>query len=511
MKNGSTYLLAGSIARKVTQVLGFLNHLESAIALCFKRVIAERNERAKIMNSEEIKEAVAIAARLFVYLVTGVLCFDGRFGPAVKYGFPGGFGKFLRYPAGDLREFVRSATKKGLKLLRNSDFAKRLGVLAEEFDSWFLILDSHLFCAARMGKEGKAGRKPADHGLFRDVVRKREIGEAAREYMKEFHSGKEVIPIQVSYNPHNGKAFMGLETVSNLDEILAGLGEDEHALENALKKLAEEGKIISTGRLQKESPFKEEFAKNIPESFDPKRNYAKSMLGFWRAVDAMHTVLIPEIVKRLEIIYPGLDQESKEMRGRAMLLLANAFISYLNNLHDFDYSEHTEEIIVVTEREYGPYETMSFPVFSLDLVNLARDVVFAAEIVRLNRSTRRIQGNTEDPVPVLVQEIVRDKIDEKVWEGLQEADFSSLLVSKWWENSYLADEAFRKQLRLEFPHIPLAIADALVELRRKMAVLYDPTLEAADNFTEGNLVAIPTIVDRRRYTRLVLPLVLKGY
>ncbi len=478
----------------------------------YKRVMEERNMRAEEMESEEIKEAVSIGKRLFLCQICGTFCFDGRFGPAVKFGLPGGFGKFQRYPAGDIREFVRNAKNKGLKLLPHSDFARRLEALFGEFDSCVQILDSHLYCAARERREAEAGRKPADHGLYTDVIRKKEIAEAMHAYTHEFFLGKEIIPIQFSYNPHRGCGYMGLETMPDLETILGGVKpSDVHGLEGVLEGLAVERRIISTWQLQKDHPFQDLFLKHSPEGFDLKHAYPKSILGFWRALDAIHLSLLPEIVDRLEKIYPKLPPKSTEMRVRAMLLLANAFISYLNNLHKFDYGEHTEEIIVVTEREYGPFETMSFPVFSLDHVNLTRDITIAAGIVRLNRSTQRIRGNTEDPVSILVQEIVRDKVAGSVWEELSKADFSSILFSEWWKNTLETEEKFRKKLTTRFPDIPVSVADAIMNLRHKMTVLYNPHLDTANNLSEGDLVVLPTIVDRSRRTRLVLPFVLNGY
>lgn len=476
----------------------------------FRRFLIERDARALAMQNPSVIAAREIFNRLFRCPVCGRLCVDGRFGPAVKWGIPGRSGKFQRTPGGDDPEFVHREDG-GLRLLENSDFALRLERLFTEVDEAAEVFDSHLFCAWREGEENEAGEEPADHGLYTDVIRKAGMGKATIDHVLKYHPGKRIIIIQFSYDPRNGFGFMGLETAFALAEA-----EKTGYRADVLGRLAQDGKIISTKLLADEKLFSETFKKHGPVHFDLVNNYPDSILGFWQAMDAMKDILIPEITKKLSAIYPNLRENGNEMHTRAMLVLANAFSGYLNTQEGFKYDEHTEEIVVATEREHGPFAMMSFSVHSLDLVHLAEYVVFAAGIVRKNRKTKRIKGDPKDPVPVVIQEIVRarpSELSEEAWEAAGKLDYEKLVASfpTWWRGDQQTEAAFNARVAEIYPSLPGSILVAINELRKKMASLFDPRSKSAKHLTKGSLVVLPTIADGDRRTRLVIPFILKGY
>lgn len=462
----------------------------------FMRFVTERDTRASAIQSPEIQKAREIARSLFPVQPTGILCFDGRHGPAVKWGIPGRAGKFLRLPGGNPLAFVQSKDGHGLRLLEKSEFGRVFSKLLSGADIKTEILDSHLHCAAREREEVSKGEKPSDHGLWADVVRKRDIGKAMTNFAKKHFPNRRFFPIQVSYDPHSGYGYMGLETT--LEET-SKTGFTEEVLE----KLSQKGEIISTKLLGERPDFAETLKRESPQSFDLVANYPNSMMAFWETMDRIK-ILLPSIRKALLGIYPNMKEGDPECEERAILLLANLLSSHLNNRQQFPFKDHQEEIIVVTEREHGPFGMMSFPVFGNDLVALAHDVIFASSIVRGTREKGIIEGLPKDPVPVVIQEIVRVEYEDSVWNTIRDWDFTSLSKLDY-------DATTEDVLKMLDPRIPHGISMGIGKLWEKMRILFNPKREAASHITGGNIVVIATVCDGYRRTRLVLPFVLNGY
>ena len=505
---------------------------EKFVADFFSRFIVERDKRAVDVESPDVREAAAIARKMIHYTPYGVLCIDGRVLPPLIAGYMAGLGGFMRVPAGDLHEFVMGRDG-NLALLKHSHFAHQLDHILGNNDKVMELLDSHLSCAARLVDEELAtGLHPGDGGLYADVVRKREIELAIRKYVDDKHPGKKVLPVQFSFDPHNGYGYMGLEN----DEALSFAKEHGGFSANVLNDLIARGTLISTEQVASLPEFISSFEKwakafelNTKDNhgqykFNWSSNYPQTAIGFWKAMYAMREKLLPLLIHRLEKVYPWLKRDEplahEELHERAMLLLANAFSGYLNNLNGYQYAEHNEECVVVTEREHGPFaEISSFIVFSNDLKNLPKNTVFASSIVRANRKNGRVNdSNFEDPskkdaytsapVPVIVHEIIRDEVDPKVWQALEKTQWDDLEGIRWRD---LSTAEFMDYLTEKIPNLPLAVARAIDRLRQKMTFLYNPEKDSARFFVNGNLVAMPMIVDQSRRPHAIIPFIKKGF
>lgn len=505
---------------------------EKFIADFFRRYLEERYRRSAEVNSPEVREAVAIASKLFPYPVYGVLCIDGRVLPPLVAGLMAKFGGFMRLPGGDLQEFVRGRDGE-LALIRDSHFAQLIDRTFEKHPVKIELLDSHLSCAAKGEEESAAtGLVPKDGGLLADVERKKEIASAMKNYVAKRHPGMRIIPVQFSFDPHNGFGYMGLET----DYSIKKARRTEGFTHEVLAGLCEEGKIISTEKFSKLPEVRAAFGqwtkafeldkkdRDGYSVFDWARHYAKSALGFWKAVQAMAPQLLPVLLDEVLEIYPELAGKSEECRNeakeRAVLLLANAYSGYLNNLTKYVYGEHDEACVVVTEKEHGPFPGIrTFSVFSGDLKNMPANTVFASRIVRKNRETGRITAPNypapskhtdyiKAPVPVVVHAIVHDEVAPKAWEVLEKVDWTDMEEIRWRD---MRSSDFFEYLVRKLPNLPATVALGINRLREKMAFLYDPEKASARHFIDGNLVALPMVVDKNRCPHGIIPFIKKGF
>jgi hypothetical protein len=497
-----------------------------------QRYVNERFQRSLDVDSAEVREAADIANKMFPYPVYGVMCIDGRCQPPLVAGMMAKFGGFMRLPAADMNEFVMGRDGH-LALLKKSHFAHQMDLTMNKHDVKVELLDSHIACAARqLEEQTSTGLVPEDKGLMADVERKKEIGIALRNYVKERHPGKHVLPIQFSFDVHNGFGYMGLET----EPALKYAHQHGGFTHDVLDHLYANGKIISTEKLVKLPEVNAAFQKWATSfdlnkdttegglNFDWSNRYRETANGYWKAINAMKNDLLPLIIDELLEIYPELRGKEeivkKEVEERAMLIMANAFSGYLHNHKKYQYAAHDESCVVVTEREHGPFAgDNSFIVFSLDLKNMPHNVVFASSIVRSNRKDGRIkdsqyQGEKElpdyvkAPVPVVVHEIIRDEIKPSVWQMLETVDWSDLEEVRWRD---LSTQEFLDYLTRKLPDIPLPLALGIDRLRQKMTFLYNPEKESAKHFIDGNLAAIPMVVDKSRCPHGIIPFVKKGF
>jgi hypothetical protein len=497
-----------------------------------QRYILERYERSMDVESEEVREAADIANKMYPYPVYGVMCIDGRCQPPLVAGMMAKFGGFMRLPAADMKEFVMGRDGH-LALLKKSHFAHQMDLTMKKHDVKVELLDSHIACAARQSEEQvSTGLVPEDKGLMADVARKKEIGIALRTYVKTNYPGKKILPLQFSFDVHNGFGYMGLET----DHSLEYAHEHGGFTHDVLDHLYAQGKIISTEKLAKlpevNAAFKQwatSFDLDKEDSagdpnFDWANKYKETAINLWKALNAMKKEVLPLIKDEILEIYPELGGKEeiamKEVEERAVLLMSSAFSGFLHNLREYLFGAHNESCVVVTEREHGPFaHDNSFIVASHDLKGLASHVVFASQIVRGNRKDGRIKDKNyaskeelsdyiKAPVPVVVHEIVRDEIEQKDWQMLEGVDWRDLEEVRWRD---LSTQDFLDYLTKKLPHIPLPLALAIDRLRQKMTYLYNPEKESAKHFIEGNLAAIPMIVDKSRCPHGIIPFVKKGF
>ncbi len=276
----------------------------------YHRFLAGQNQRALEIVSPEYLEIVELADRQFPYPTSWVLCMDGRVLPVLISGASADIGDNMRVPGGNIREFVRGINGK-FTLLEHSNFAKLLASAFErvESDTIVEVFDSHVACAAVKAEETARGREPADGGLLRDVLHKREMAEATKEFARhKLADKKKVIVIQTSFDPHNGFMFMGLET----EYALAFAKEKDPGVPSftgeVLHALAAEGKIISSEHIAHELAIRKLFEK-YAFSPDWRTKYIQTSGQFWHAIDAMKHDAYASIEGEVLKVYPQISKK----------------------------------------------------------------------------------------------------------------------------------------------------------------------------------------------------------
>lgn len=515
-------------ARRDPRNYAFLEHF-------FKELFTERNARTYEVESAEYQQVAELANSQFPTPLYLNLCIDGRVLPVLVMGASANIGASTRVPGGMHKEFIRGQNGK-MMLRKNSTFAKIVtsaldsspnGVITENYDS-------HLACAARAQEETRAGRHPNDSGLYADVLHKKEMAEATVRYVEEtFGDTKKVIPIQTSFDPNTGFLYMGLETNTALHYIegyAQGVNTKPEFTQDALDFLTNQGVIISTKQLSEIPQITSVFEQYATFPMDWQHNYVDTARSFWQAIASMREQLLPLIEKQVTDTFPHLSDDNplavQERQERAMLLLANAFSGYMNNFYsetdgeqEYRYGVHREQFVKVYEGGYAPYDISAFVVWSLDINNLPDNIELASDLVRANRRASRIVDSSDiftNPeefeqavVPVVLQEIVRDNISEQEWQKYSEIDWSDLQQQPWqWDT--VDDTTFNNYiLRKGIQNALLMIG--INNLRRRMAILYDPNIPIATHLVEQYKIALPVISGPTRRSYFVLPFVKYGF
>lgn len=495
----------------------------------FIRFFEDRNYRASEVESEEYKNIMQSASEQFPATTLWNLCMDGRVLAVLVNGASAKIGSSVRVPGGILREFVYSQNGK-LMLIEDSKFAFIMRRALERFKTKkiYEVYDSHIGCAARKAEELSHGKDPHDAGLLADVLFKREMAEATMDFVNKHYSDNvKIIPIQISFDPQKGFLYMGLETSNALAYAQENGGE---FTKEVLDELVDKKLIISTEQLLEHALVSKLFKKY---SFDLNwgSDYTNSAKNFWQSIAEMKKEILPVIYESLISIYPhlagkGLD-EKEELEERGILLLTSSFSGYLNNkyyLSDspnkgisvYPYSIHREEGVKLSEGGYPPYKISMFVVFSLDEKNLPANTELAATLVRTNRKEKRVidrSGNFSDaqefseaPVPVIVQEIVREKISDEEWQKLMAIEWKDM--PEMWDT--MTDNDFFMYLQKK-TNMSIVAAGAINNLRKRMAMLFDPDQPTAAHLVLNYKVALPVIVGSNRKNYFLVPFVKLGY
>ncbi len=499
----------------------------------FKHFIEDQNSRALEIDSREYDNVLKIANNQLPVKTLWILCIDGRVLSVLEHGATAGVGNSLQVPGGILREFVRG--KDGLLKLKNdSHFANLITkVLAQsKIDVIAEVFDSHIGCAARMAEEQVKGRNRPDMGLYADISHKAQMAGATKAFVKRvFGDSKKVLTILTSFDPHTGYLYMGLGSPYARSVVEKN---GKAYTKELIDKLVKEGKVISTEALVEDQSLRKVFeAHDFP--LDWRAQYVKSAKYFWEAIASMKKTLLPILQKKILAIYPDLarsDQLAKlELEERAMLLLTNAFSGYLHNKDHkhhsrtrekeehgahYPYGVHKEEGIKVSEGGFPPYNVSMFAVQSSVEKNLPANIEISASLLRKNRSEGRVVDPTKNfteplefaqaSLPLVVQEIVRDAILEDEWEKLGKTDWSDM-PEEW--NS-MSDNEFFDYLHTK-ENIPFGVARGINNLRRRMAVLYDPFNPISSRLIEQYKVALPVVADKFRRIRFLVPFVKLGF
>jgi hypothetical protein len=495
----------------------------------YLRFFTDRNLRAVAVLSPEYKEVAELARKQFPVSTYWNLCMDGRVKTVLTNGATAGVGASIRVPGGILREFVRGSDGK-FKLLKTSNFALLLTQALNTSDRNTIaeIFDSHVGCAARGVEEEARGRALSDSGLLSDVLHKKEMLQAMEEFVREMYGGtKKVIAIQTSFDPHEGYLYMGLETevaIAVAKSNAVRKTEDSGSMHrweygnDELDALVSSEKVISTKQLANNEVIAKIFDKY---AFPPKwaTDYVLSAKHFWESIASMSPDVLPVIHKKLLAIYPHLENKNNktELNERAMILLSSAFIYYIHNLDGkYPYSEHREECIKISRGGYPPYEISAFVLLGSDEKNLSANIELSALLVRKNRTNGRVVDRShtfqdkgifsQAPIPLIVQEVLDVSLDYKEWDFLADISWEDL-PDNW---DALTDREFFSYLESK-GDIHIKVAIGLNNLRRRMAILFDPDQVTAGRMVSHHKVAIPVMVDKNRINHFLVPFVKLGF
>lgn len=489
-----------------------------------------RNKRADEVSSSEYQAIRKLALEQFPTPTLWNLCMDGRVKTVLTNGATAGVGASIRVPGGILREFVRDP-QGNFRLLPESNFAGLLDRALHwpEGDIVTEVFDSHVGCAARNVEEQARGREPKDSGLLSDILHKRDMLQAVTVFVNEaYGERKHVIGIQTSFDPHDGYMYMGLETENALSFAR------QHALtqvknegkmyrweytDEVLAKVVANKKAIYTKKLIELPAILNAFSRHIFKA-DWAKDYVATSVRFWQSIADMKAEILPLIQEQLVSIYPQLDNSSelarKELEERAILLLTNAFVAFINNQREYPYGIHREECVKVSRGGFPPYDISAFVVLGSDEKNICANIELAAALVRQNRRHGRIKDHSgiftdpeefaQAPVPLVVQETLEETLDSGIWEPLTKIDWSDL--PKNWDT--LSDRDFFNYLETK-GDIHLKLAIGMNTLRRHMAILFDPDQVMAGRLVSHHKVAIPVMVDKNRTNYFIIPFVKLGF
>lgn len=499
---------------------------EKYLGVFFASLARERGARAADVESFEVHEAAEIANSIFKSPVFSMMCVDGRINPTLVFGMIAQMdGGVKETPAGDTNDFANTVSGT-VTLLPGSSTDLQIRSVFEKYDSVNQVLDSHVACAAREKHSVALGEPVFDHGLLQDVLRKSDMASAMRARVLKSHPGKTVTPIQISYDPHDGYLFMGLETENALE---AARKDGKGFTSEVLEKLTERGCVVHTKALIADPEISSVFESaygQLVHRHDWKENYRFTAHQFWRDIATMRPTLAPLLIKKLTDKNGPFPEglPDAELQDRAMLLLSNAFNGYCNNggpkQGHFEFAHHEETFVQVSKRDFRPCTNMGFSVDSTGLENLSGNVEFASTIVRANRLTKRVGAPDEysaetfaaAPIGVTVKEIVTFEVSEEQWEALEGIDWSFLQTlrdGKDW--TMLTKEEFLHELTDHHPHISADLASSFNNLREMMVALYDNRQGCRELLTSGKLVALPILTDKNRRFRCVTPFFLKGF
>ncbi|MCX6784786.1 MAG: hypothetical protein NTV81_02520 [Candidatus Komeilibacteria bacterium] len=498
-----------------------------------RQFIYSRDLRVEDIESPEVQEAIDIKRKMFPFGVPKLwLCIDGRVLSKLVAGL---HGNALRTPAADNQvEFLPRRGGIGLFLKKDGTFARMIQKVFRDKEAFgeepiiFEVLDSHLKCAAGgLHAEEKHGHEAADHGLLDDVRRKKAMGLAIRQFVAEKYNGaKQVKIMQISFDPHTGFCFVGLEKEECLtDPRVAEAGYTEAVL----SELVKEGKILSTQQLADsvDDPFFSELFLRFHFDVNYELNYRHSTNALWKNIQAMSPEALPRLEALLVGIYPKLKEADKsaELRQQAIFLLANMYNAFLHNHEqDYPYQEHEESVIAITYSEKGPFDRARS--FSINPENpqLSEYLKLGWKLVQGNRrsgqmspmeqrAVKKLYPKNDDYVnnPVLVS--LFERTDEALpmveVEKLRAVDWSDLPEVDWQEMS--DTEFVDHYLNKKLPGIAAVVAEKINILRHRAIKLHKPGLPATEALLDGNLLPIWTLSGPDRKTIALFPFLTSGY
>jgi hypothetical protein len=491
------------------------------IFFSLENFVVSRNDRANDLLSKESLGAVEIEQELFSCgLPMTMLCVDGRVLAKLVASLHGGA---IRTPAADNAEFLPGVDGSTL-FLSKGKLSEMLHKVFSERDTVTLVLDSHLYCAARKQASTEVrGSTPLDDGLFDDVTRKRRMAEAIRKFIKKaFDSRKRIVLVHTSFDPHSGYLFMGLEKedVMNDERVL-----QEGFTENVLSSLVQEGKIISTEHWSREGGMLFEMFSKYIFDLDYEMAYRTSTLQFWKNIREVSVEALPLIEKELSRVFSVSHESSDVFRERAVFLLANAYTAFLlNHREKYPYGEHDESVAVVTSGDRGPYNRLRS--FSIDPYNpnLSFVIRFVEGLIRNNRAsgraseiereaTQKFFGDDKESyvrsaVPVFFFRKLEQELSSDMRKKIEDANWSGIASLSWMD---MTRDEFCGYLREIVVDISDDAAEKIEQLREDARMIFQPGLSATDDLLAGRLLAVFALRSSTHEIIALFPFLAKGY
>lgn len=497
--------------------------------------VARGNELAspKISEALALKEAFHGKADHFFF----VTCIDGRNIPTIMFSYVPRLGGFLRTRAGDIFEFEELMNSDEMRIDPETEIYKKIRQLLIDRpgETVYYGLDSHLGCKAREGISTQEGSPRQDKGLRDDINRKLKIAKALKKIREDLVlEGKkvaEVVPDLFSYDPENGTMIVGLEQVMD-DPIFASDDFDPH---NDIATLAAQGKIIDTWALLQD----EEIASALRDTVRPvnfRKDYADGLLTNWHAITDLYDdgngPIYQKIRGQVDHLYgTNISEEHKDHKTKIILKNLITRWSQAENkgpqvddegklVNPWPFSEHEERTIVISERVFGPFESIEKFVVTPATV--------AGEQEMLDNATtgltlvRQFRPESERKMPVLIdsQVIVRSfnnlppEVRTAAWDIIRGIDFSFLSDIDWDDpavaNWTLHDigKIWRDHLRdsdISSGRVALIVKDFIWEsFSRMRSFLGDRDFRS--QIKNGNVIIMNTIVNRDGKPELILPL-----
>jgi hypothetical protein len=512
---------------------GPLNRQQEYLNYMLKGILDERIARSAELQSPELQEAIEIALSMFPEMPSIIDCVDGRMPATIMFGLTLGMSRGIRRPAGNVPGFYYDHTQNPSKLTldHDSDFAKLVRKQNGRRNK-FEMYGSHLACAAQNGEETAAGSKPADAGLYRNILLKRKKGEVIEEDLQ-------IIPIQYSFDPQNGYLYMGLEkdealriAEQNGNSFVPKHDEgDREAHYKTLNMLVDTGVIISTQKLAEQ--FESEF---VAHEFDIDwaGKYKESALSFWRNMKSMESTVLPRIRDMVaQTFNKKMPEDDDEIQMRAVALLSNSFNGWLQNRQGpYPFDTHEEQCVVIDWKSKGPFKDYPALVIAPEQESIGASTFLAQSIVRANRAGSHERTGVVDrshvydehpdeyltaPTVVIYKEEIKElRSDNPIWNTLREIDWKEPVLIDG-EMASMQDvwmripqKDFETWLKNQLTGIPLGSWEAIMTTYDRMRANMVETIayEQLRKLTyRGGIIIVPLLVSSDRQPQTIVPFI----
>ncbi len=531
-----------------------------------------RDLRTEEIKSPEVQETIEVKKNLHPYGIPKfMVCVDGRVLPKLIGGY---HGNAIRSLAGDTIELTYGDEDE--MYLREGHLTEVIDKSLATQDVLCEVLDSHVGCAARNLHANKAAGKTkipssaewammeilnkledqdilpaeerekkallqgelearkglADGGLSVDVERKSKLANAITKYVDIKYGGaKRIVPIQTSFDPHDGYLYMGLEKPECLDDPRTKVKGYDKDTRDAL---VQEGKIISTKALVANNSELRSLLRENYFPVDYEKNYIESTKTFWTNIKDMSEVALPVLEREIVGVFPELapDDKKDDLRQRSTLLFANLYTGYLLN-HDandepmqYRYHKHIESIIAVTVSEKGPFDRAGSFSVNPNNPDLYNQLLLARGIILQNRELGEMSsleqaavqkiydGEPEGYVNAPVTAVLFERMDvmptPELLGEIRDIDWSFIKDSDW---AAMDEAPFLKLLNEHYNNIPALVASTIEKLRQRAIEFYTQAEQTDEAYVlfKGQLVPVWTLSGPNRETITYLPFIMNKH